>query len=168
MKKTILLFILIIILNTTIFAQSEQEIAGAKMAVSLGPEWNMNSGENFAGGLSLGFDYNLPISAAPFAVGVSVSGSNNFYNSGVIEGSGLFRWYFLNLGNSNHRFTGFFAQADLGAFFIFENDKTTPLFMGGLRGGYRLPIGPLFFVEPYGRLGYPFAFGIGAIAGVRF
>jgi len=40
--------------------------------------------------------------------------------------------------------------------------------MGGLRAGYRLPLGDMFFIEPFGRVGYPFMFGIGALAGVRF
>jgi hypothetical protein len=36
-----------------------------------------------------------------------------------------------------------------------------------LRGGYRMPVGSLWYIEPYGRGGYPFVFGIGVMAGVR-
>jgi len=140
------------------FAQGE-----TKMAVGLGLEWNMSSRSNFAGGAVLGFDYNLPIDAAPFAAGVTVTASSNFYGIAVIEPAAMFRWYFLGEGH-----TGFFAQADVGAFLIIEDGDLIPLFLGGLRAGYRLPLGSMFFVEPYGRAGYPFMFGIGALAGIKF
>jgi len=42
------------------------------------------------------------------------------------------------------------------------------MFLGGLRGGYRFTLASHFYVEPYGRIGYPFAFGIGALAGLMF
>ena len=159
MKNTIigaLLFALMLIIVSGAFADDDDK----KMAVGLGLEWNMNSRENFGGGIVLDFDYALPYS---MAVGAVVGGSHNFSNSGVMEISALYRWYFLMSGH-----TGFFAQADAGIHLIFENDETIPNFMGGLRGGFRLPLGSLFYIEPYGRIGYPFAFGIGAVAGIRF
>ena len=58
MKKTLLLTMLVLPLGMGVFAQEK------KAAFGLGPEWNMNSRENFAGGAVLGFDYNLPHSFA--------------------------------------------------------------------------------------------------------
>jgi hypothetical protein len=152
MKKMILLLVLIFGYTLCVSAQE-------KAAVGLGPEWNMNSRYNFAGGTVLSFNYNLPFY---FAVGFNAGASSNFTGIAVMEGAALFRWYFLRSG-----YTGFFAQADLGAFLIFENEEINPLFLGGLQGGYRLPFGKSFYVEPYGRLGYPFVFGIGVITGIQ-
>jgi len=161
MKRKILFIIAILGFSLRAFAQEER--GEKKFAVGLGLEWNMNARENFAGGAVLGFDYNLPIAAVPFAVGLTVSYSNNFVNFSVIETSAMFRWYFI--GN---RHTGFFAQADVGAFLTFEDEQFIPLFMGGLRAGYRFLLGSIFYVEPFGRVGYPFMFGIGATAGLIF
>jgi len=111
-------------------------------------------------GAALGFDYNI---ARSFAVGFSIAASSNFSGIVVIEPAALFRWYFLGKGH-----TGFFAQADAGAYLVLEGGDITPLFLGGLRGGFRLPLGSSFYIEPYGRAGYPFAFGIGFLAGLRF
>jgi len=120
----------------------------------------MNARENFAGGAALAFDYALPFS---FAIGVSFTASNNFSGIAVMEPAALLRRYFSKNGNS-----GLFLQADAGAFLIFEDGKIIPLFMGGLRGGFRLPLKSSFYIEPYGRAGYPFVFGIGVLTGIRF
>ena len=126
-------------------------------AVSAGPEWNMSSPENFAAGFGLGFDINLP--GVPLAVGINVAGSANFSKTGVIETAPFIRWYFMNTP-----YTGFFAQLDTGYFHILESGDSIPRFTGGVRGGYRLPLGKMFYIEPYGRFGYPYFFGIGVMA----
>jgi len=153
MRKLSLLF-LIFMLSFSIFAQDT-----SKMALGLGPEWNMNSRENFAAGLTLSFDYNL---ASPFSVGVNVTASSNFNGITVLEPAVSFRWYF---SGRNH--TGWFIQADAGVYLVLEENDVIPLFLGGLRGGIRIPMGRIF-IEPFGRIGYPFFFGIGALAGMRF
>jgi len=130
-----------------------------KFAAGLGAEWNMNSREYFAGGAALSLDYNLP---RFFALGLGLCASANFSDTVVLEPSALLRWYFPRKG-----YTGLFAQIDAGAFIIFEDEEITPLFLGGLRAGYRLPLGQSLYVEPYGRLGYPFVFGVGVVAGIR-
>jgi len=157
MKRKILFTVLLLGFGLCVFAQE-----GEHMAVGLGLEWNMNSRKNFAMGAVLGYDYNLP-AAIPFAMGVTVTTSNTFFGAIAIEPAAMFRWYFLGKGH-----LGFFAQVDLGTFLFFDNGDFTPYFLGGLRGGCRLPFGSMFYVEPYGRIGYPFAFGIGALAGIRF
>ena len=81
-----------------------------------------------------------------------------------LEPAVLFHWYFLS-----REYTGWFAQAEAGALLILEDgEDIIPMISGGLRAGIRLPLGSLFFVEPFGRFGYPVGFGIGVMAGIRF
>jgi len=160
MKRTMLFIVLMLGFSLSAFAQEEH--SEDEFAIGLGFEWNMNSRKNFAMGAVLGYDYNIP-AAVPFAMGVTVTASNSFFGAAAIEPAAMFRWYFLEKGH-----TGLFAQVDLGAFLFFDQGDFTPYFLGGLCGGFRLPLGSRFYVEPYGRIGYPFAFGIGAMAGIRF
>jgi len=159
-KKIILLIALILLCGLCAFAQDGQiEQSEKKAAVSTGLEFNMNSRYNFAGGAVLGFDFNL---SRALAAGLTVTYSSNFSGISVIEPATLFRWYILGGG------AGLFVQADAGAYLVLEDGELIPLFMGGLRVGFRLPVGSSFFIEPYGRVGYPFVFGVGVIAGVKF
>jgi len=163
MKRTMLFAALLLGLGLCAFAQEEpaqSEQGKKKFATGLGLEWDMNSRRNFAGGAVLGFDYNVEDS---YAIGLTLTVSSNFNNFSVIEPSAMVRWYEKGKGH-----TGIFAQMDIGVFLIFENANLIPMLMGGLRAGYRLPLGSMFFIEPYGRVGYPFAFGIGTMAGIRF
>ena len=155
------LFTFILILSLCIGGISAQN-SDYDAAMGIGPEWNMNSRYNFAMGGVYGFDVNLPES---IALGFTVTGSNNLNGITVLEPAALFRLYFLGRG-SEHK--GFFAQTDIGAFLIFEEGDIKPMILGGLRGGYRFIPVSHFYVEPYGRIGYPFAFGIGVMAGITF
>jgi len=155
MKKYILLTALVFALCVNLYSQEEEK----KAAIGIGAEWNMNSRENYAGGAVLAFDFALPHS---FAIGLNATASSNFSGITVIEPAALFRWYFLG-GNS-----GFFIQADCGAYMILEEEEFTAMFLGGLRGGFRIPFESNLYIEPYGRIGYPFAFGIGALVGFKF
>jgi len=160
MKKMFFVSILIIAACLCAFAQDEKN-----MAAGLGAENNMNARKMFAGGLVLSFDYNLPVSATPLAVGFAVSGSNNFNDTTVMEFAALFRWYFPG---KEHQ--GWFAQAEAGYSLISEegnNNLPLPV-LAGLRTGYRLPLGSSFFVEPCARFGYSFFFGVGVTSGMRF
>ena len=87
----------------------------------------------------------------------------NFTDTTVFETTSLFRWYFLGLG-----YEGFFAQVDLGIQLITEFGISVLLFEGGLRGGYRMFLNDTFYIEPYGRFGYPYFMGVGVLAGMRF
>ena len=157
MKKSLVFCLL---LCMAVFAFAEEEQASSKVAIGIGPEWNMNSRENFAAGGILAFDLNI---GSSLSIGINATVSTNFDEIMVIEPVANFRWYFLG---SNH--TGWFVQADVGAYLVMEDGDLTPLFMGGLRAGLRLPLGETLFVEPFGRVGYPFAFGVGVLAGVKF
>jgi len=155
-RKTVL--ILFLLLVPGIYAVASDQ----KVSLGLSPEFNMNSRKNFAGGLGLHFDYNFPIAGVCFAAGAFVNASTNFSGFGIIEPAALFRWYFPGGG-----YAGGFLQADLGISLIPEDGEVIPLFLGGIRGGYRFPIGEMMYVEPFGRFGYPFMFGIGVVAGLR-
>jgi len=154
MKKWMLLVLFFSGIYLCAFAQEK------KMSAGLGAEWNMASRHDFAGGAILNFLYNLPGSTS---LGLSFIGSMNFNNIYVLEPAFLVRQYFLQ---DNH--SGFFVQFDVGAFIAFEEKGTTPMIKSGLGGGYRLPLNKLFYIEPCGRLGYPFAFGLGVMAGISF
>ena len=157
MKKLLLWAVLPLLVCFPAFAQTGPDTAGPKMAFGLGPEWNMNSRNNFAAGAAMSFDYNaLP----DFAVGAVFSASYNFNGFSTLEPVFLLRYYFPSSDS-------FFIQTDMGAFIFFEDGDVTPLFLVGLRGGLRIPLGS-YYVEPYGRIGYPFAFGFGVMAGILF
>ena len=158
--KVIRLFLLtIFFLASGLYIFAQEEAANYKTAIGLGLEMNMNSPENFAAGLALNFDYNLPFPS--FAVGLNITGSNNFAGISVLELSGMFRWYFLN-----RDYKGLFAQANLG--YNYSDIEGSPMaLISELRGGVRLPLGN-FYLEPYGRVGYPVVWGAGIAFGIRF
>ena len=153
MKKKffVLLFLLC---GLAVFAQEN------KMSAGLGLEWNMNSRHNFAGGAVLAFDYAL---FDNFSLGATLTVSNNFFGITVIEPTGHARGYVWE--NCHGRL---FLQVDLGAFIILEDPENSLLPEFGLRAGFRKPLKSSFYIEPYGRLGYAFAFSIGLMAGISF
>jgi hypothetical protein len=159
MSRKFLFIFLFLIQTVCVFAQLTNN-REKKIALGGGLEWNMNSRENFAGGAVIDFDYNFDSSLTG---GVVVTVSSNFTGIAVIEPAAMFRWYFLS---SVHN--GLFAQADAGVYLVVEEANTKALFLGGLRAGIRLPLGVNFFIEPFGRIGYPFAFGIGVLSGINF
>jgi hypothetical protein len=154
MKKWILLMILVPGIYLCAFAQEK------KMSLSVGADWNMASRYDFAGGAVLNFLYNLPGAAS---MGLSFTGSMNFNNIYVLEPAFFVRKYF-----SQDIHSGFFVQYNVGAFIALEETGITPMVMSGLAAGYRIQLGSSFYIEPYGRVGYPFAFGLGAMAGICF
>jgi len=156
--KTLIFLVVFFLAGWNVYAG--EDIRSRKVAIGMGPEWNMNSHYNFAGGMVLGLDFNLP--SVPLALGINVSGSYNFLQTVVLEAAPFLRWYFAGL-----RHTGLFVQADAGFSFIMEETNRFPMFMGGLRAGYRLPLGSSFYIEPFARGGYPFVFGAGLTAGIR-
>ena len=153
MKK---LIIVLLLLAPGIIAVGQEK----KMSLGAGLEWNMDSRHNFAGGTSLHFSFNV---FRNYSLGVNLSASYNFNDFTALEPTFFVRRYF-----KQDVFRQFFLQLDMGSFIIFENEEVIPMFDAGLKGGYRFLLGSSFYIEPYGRMGYPFAFGIGAAAGFRF
>ena len=154
MKKVFVL-LLLLACCVTVFAQEK------KMSAGLGAEWNMDSRHDFAGGALLAFDYKLPRFVS---LGLMLEGSSNFTNMHVIEPAIVFRAYYME-----NEYRGFYFQNDLGASIIFEDGEDLWIRpMVGVGIGYRFLLGSAFYFEPFGRLGFPFAFGLGALAGLRF
>jgi len=160
-RNVFLLGIILFLLNFGVFAQDNDN--NIIISGGLGPELNWNSREGVALGALISGDCELPFSFAQLAAGLVFTFSLNFSDTIVFEPTALFRWYFLGLG-----YEGFFAQVDLGVHVIIEYGISVLLFEGGLRGGYRMFLFDDFYIEPYGRFGYPFAMGVGVLAGLRF
>jgi len=162
-KKVAFLIVIVLTIGQIGFSQ-EAEIETVSednnvhvISVGLGPELNMNAPEGFAGGIGLNINYQLPRS---LAAGLIISASHDFDETSVLELGAMLRLYLFGA-----EYSGFFAQADLGTTLIFYDNETTPVFMGGLRAGYRISLGSAF-VEPYLRVGYPYLFGVGVIGGI--
>jgi len=147
---------------------------GRNVSVGLGAEVNMNSGSDFGAGAVAAIDVGF---ADYWAVGLTVKGSHDFASAWVAEGGVLLRRYFPGRSPwQGETHSGFFLQADAGVHVILEDNvfmyagDVLPRFMGGLRAGYRFLLGRsrAFYVEPFGRGGYPFAWGAGLMLGIRF
>jgi len=166
MKKIFLFTAMLFILSFVLFAEDGGQ-TGTKAAIGISPEWNLNSRDSLAAGAVLAVDFNV---SSSFALGANATVSSDFSDITVIEPAAMFRWYLLSKEHAGSfaAGNGLFLQADVGAYLVLENDEVTPLFLGGLRTGVRLPFGNTFFIEPYGRIGYPFIFGFGFLTGIRF
>ena len=140
---------------------SESRTRGTKNALGIGIEWNMNANSNHTGGLALAYDFNFSKSSA---FGVSMGACTNFSGFTAIQPAVMYRWYIW--GIENH--TGFYMQADLGAYIILMDGDVFTNFLAGLRGGFRFPLASMVYFEPYIKAGYPFMIGIGVTAGLRF
>ena len=158
--------VLLLFLSISLIADAQEKgEANGLFSAGVGPEWNMNSRYNFAGGAVFGVYYNL---SGRLGVGLTATGSTNFSGTQVMEFAGLIRWYYKGMEHNGTAYTGLFTQFEGGAFFINEEGWRITMPLIGLRGGYRLPLGSRFYIEPCGRLGYPFAFGVALMAGISF
>jgi hypothetical protein len=126
---------------------------------ALGVEANSNTREGaaFGGSLSGGVDLDNQ-----FSLGLKAAFSSNMDTITALETAALFRYY-LPL-----KFSGLFAQAELGAVIFFENDSSYPAFLGGAAFGWRFNFYKNWYIEPYVRGGYPFIWGAGVLAGLHF
>lgn len=127
--------------------------------VGLGIEGNANTREGFAfgGGLSGGVDLDHQ-----FSLGLKTAFSSNMDTVTTLESAAFFRYYLP------FKFSGLFAQAELGAAVFFEDGENYPALLAGLAFGWRYNFGKNWYIEPSIRGGYPFAWGVGLLAGMRF
>ena len=150
MKKAPITIVLVLFLGIGSFAQE------TKIAFGYGGEVNKNAEYGVGGGAILCFDVAI---FQRFAVGLNVTMSGDDSYNGILETAAMVRWYF---------YKGFFAEADGGLIVYSLRDDFMPYnYLVGLRAGYRLPFGELFYVEGHVRGGYPFIFGAGAVVGFR-
>lgn len=169
MKKLVIMLAVLLALGMAAFAQEENMSSsdavtggesGHVFAFGFAPEVNWNSWEGVAMGAALNFDFNF---GGVFGLGINVTASYDFFGGLVtLEPAVLFRWYIIS-----ENYTGLFLQADVGAY-LFLNEEINPTITGGLRLGYCIPLGGSFYIEPYGRAGYPFVYGVGVTMGFRF
>jgi hypothetical protein len=126
---------------------------------ALGLEGNANTREGaaFGGGLLFGCDFNRLMAA-----GVKAAFSTNLDTISTLEPLAFFRMY-LPLGSGAP-----FAQAEAGMSVFLENGNAFPAFNGGLALGWRFLLGQYWYVEPSIRSGYPYVWGGGISAGLRF
>jgi len=122
-----------------------------------GPEFNMNSHENFAGGLGLYSGFDL---SQHFVLGLKTNYSYNFKNMSMLEVAALLRFYPFN--------QRFFLQTESGISILFENTENSIKFLGGINTGWTFLMGKKLFIEPTLRIGYPYLFGVGVNFGLYF
>jgi hypothetical protein len=132
-------------------------LSGAFAGLGMEVNANTREGAAFGGGLSAGLDIN-----SQFSFGVKTAVSSNFNAITTLETAGLFRYYLP------FKFTGLFAQAELGAVIFFEDGKNYPAFLGGAVFGWRYNFVKDWYIEPYVRCGYPFIWAVGFLAGYHF
>jgi len=82
-----------------------------------------------------------------------------------LETLAIARYYIASFNGESA--TGFFAEAQIGAIFLFVNSKTRRSLSAGACAGYRFAFNSLYF-EPQLRFGYPYICGFGIAAGLRF
>jgi hypothetical protein len=109
------------------------------------------------------------------ALGLKVVYWNDLQETRSLELNFLARFYLLALFLPEApELSGFFAQLSCGPviFARHENSIAMPTELGtfsaGLSLGWRFIFGRYFFVEPSVRAGYPYMFGAGLSAGLRF
>ena len=83
----------------------------------------------------------------------------------TLETLAVSRYYIASF--SGEPTTGFFVEAQAGGLFLFVKSRLRPTFSAGACAGYRLAVGN-FYLEPGLRFGYPYIFGAGLAAGMRF
>jgi len=130
-----------------------------RFAMGAGMEVNMNSKEDVA--MAYGAKAGMDFSIIP-ALSVGLNAGFSFSEMNVIEPAAMLRWYFM------HKYAPIFIQADAGVWMGIEQGKDMDIkFLGGASAGVRIPMARNFYVEPYARVGYPFMFGGGVMAGLR-
>lgn len=127
---------------------------------------NKNSIQSVAPAFGLCFDYSFH---RKFSVGAKIIASvdigekeNKVFS---LETLAIARYYLASF--SGEPATGFFAEAQVGAMFLFVNSKPRHALSAGACAGYRFAINS-FYVEPQLRFGYPYICGFGIAAGMRF
>ena len=162
------LFFLVILLLLAIPAMAQEEKEPVFMFAPLA-EYSLYGGENHAigAGFSIANDGRV-------AIGMSFIYFHEVARTEIMEKRILgfemlffIRYYFLD-----KLCTGPFLQFSGGPLVLFTEDNihlpsSSGAFTAGLIFGWRIPLGKLFYLEPYVRGGYPFIVGGGLSLGFR-
>jgi hypothetical protein len=115
----------------------------------------------FGGGITLGVSFN------GMGIGINLMYAQDEEKFIFFETLAHFRLYLSRVKNN----TGLFLQAEGGiVFFAYEKFESAEYsaFSAGLRAGARIALGKYVYFEPNIRGGYPYIFGGGLSAGIRF
>lgn len=127
---------------------------------------NKNSIQSVAPALGLCFDYSFH---RKFSAGAKIIASDDIGEKEnkvfSLEALAIARYYIASF--SGESATGFFAEAQVGAIFLFVNSKPRHALSAGGCAGYRFAFNS-FYLEPQLRFGYPYICGFGIAAGMRF
>ena len=151
-------------------AKTEQLLGRAavwkKAALGITAEVNKNSLESVSPAIGISFDYGL---TRKISAGIKVFASYDLNEKDndliVIEPVATLRFYLVS--PTGEPTSGLFLEGLGGASILLVNSGATAV--GNIGGGigYRFSLGS-FYVEPAFRAGYPYLFGIGVNAGIRF
>lgn len=136
---------------------SVSALSGVFAGFGLDCNANTREGVALGGNLSGGVELDNQ-----FSLGLKMALSSNMDTVTTLEPAVFFRYY-LPL-----KLSGLFAQAELGTAIYMEDNKSYPAFLAGLAFGWRYNVGKNWYIEPSIRGGYPFAWGVGFLAGMRF
>ena len=115
----------------------------------------------FGGGITFGGSF------YGMGVGMTLLYAQDTENFIFMEALAHFRVYLLRARKN----TGLFLQAEGGVvLFAYEEFKTAENIapVAGLSAGWRFPLGKIWYIEPVIRGGYPYIYGVGFTAGIRF
>ena len=155
------------------FASSKQNTDGIGLSLGgsfegngyttegLVPAFGFSIGKDIFEKMGIGFKMN-------FTTNTSIEyddGSTSDAHTIEILGAG--RYYLFSPSGNTH--SGLFGEADVGCAVISikESDETKTAFVLGAAAGWKFS-GKHLYCEPYVRLGYPFMFGLGISAGLKF
>ena len=165
MKKAIFPLFFCLFIPAFVFAQAEDKKRTNDIWLCPGGEtaFYSVSGMAYGGGFSFGY-------GSGTSIGLKAAYFYSPEGTGTFELNFLFRVYLLGAS----AYSGPFIQLGGGPVFFFTNDSggNLPLEKGaisaGLSAGWRFLFGDRWVIEPAVRGGYPYLFGAGVSAGVRF
>ncbi len=137
-----------------------------KTSISFGAEMNKNTVNKIAFGGSLSFDYALlrwfELGAKVIASYAAFEKENSVF---TVEPLADFRFYLVS--PTGEPASGIFIGTLIGASVVAVDSNAKGAFNAGVELGYKHGFDNLY-IEPYLRGGYPYIFGFGFAAGVRF
>lgn len=135
-------------------------------AIGFFAEINKNSLEFIAPALGVQFDYAF---FKKISTGLKVTASYDFKekDNTVFTAEPIVAMRFYVISPTGEPVSGLFLEPQIGASLVFVNSELRGSFNIGSGIGFRMSLDN-FYVEPFLRGGYPYLFGAGIAAGLRF
>lgn len=129
-------------------------------------EVNKNSISKLAPAVGVSFEYSI---TRRISLGVKSLVSYDVFEKKntiyAIEPLAVLRWYVVS--PTGEPSAGLFVEGQAGAELLLVNSNFKGAFSGGVALGFKIPVRS-FYLEPIIRGGYPYMFGAGLSAGLRF